>query len=795
MLYSYNWLQEYFDQKLPPAEDLANLITLHIAEVESLQKVDENLENIYLGKILSIKKHPQADRLWLTKVSLGEVGEFNIVCGGINLRKGMLAAVAVPGAKVKWHNEGDLIEIKKSKIRGEVSEGMICAPNEIGLEKLFPEYQEKEILDLSSIVLEPKVGDLISSVLGINDVLIEVENKNITNRPDLWSYLGLAREIGAILNWPIKEKKKLEVISTNKIYQGVNQENKFKVQIINKNSCLSYSLFYLTNFKISLSPFWLRKKVFLTGHHPINNLVDFTNYILFEFGQPMHAFDVEKINGSTILIRSARNNEKIEALNGKEYSLLNDDLVISDQQKSLAVAGIIGGVNSAVSEKTKDVVLEVANFNPIKIRQTSQRLQLSTDSSKLFERKINPLWTNQIIDSLPNILMNIFPECDIDLIYSESQQTKKTKIDFDFSQVSEIVGSEINNSQKILERLGFAIQDNKIVVPSWRSDISIKEDIIEEIIKINGLDKINFVLPRIILRDNNNANQVFPQNALFIREIKKFFTLALGMDEILNYSFLSSEQIKILDLVEKNLIKIRNPLSKNQIALRNSLIPGLLLNLQKNQYYFKQMNIFEVGSTYFSQIGNILAKPRSKEFLPKQEIMLSGVSTDENKDSSELFFELKGKVETFLNHWQIESSFKNSSYSFFDQCLSVKDFGFIGAIKPEIKYHLKINFPIIAFEFNIDRIIKAANKEIKYIPLRKFNLISRDLKIALNNEISYNDLVSQILAQNSKILKVELISASGNFLIIRLFLGSDKKNITDKNVNKIIEEVKSSLNL
>ncbi len=790
MIYSYNWLQEYFDHKLPSAKKIADLITLHIAEVESLKKIDEGLENIYLGKVLSIKKHSQADRLWLVEVTLGNK-KFNIVCGGINLKEGELVAVAVPGAKVKWHNQEALVEIKESKIRGEKSEGMICAPNEIGLENLFPEYQEKEILNLNSVIPESNIGLPIAKVLGLNDSLIEVENKNITNRPDLWSYLGLAREIGTILNLPITKEKEIKRHQLKELNKDIKLIQQFKANIVDKNGCLFYSLFYLDNFKIGLSPFWLRKKIFLTGHRSINNLVDFTNYVLFEFGQPMHAFDAEKINGSTILVRRAKDNEKLEALNGEKYSLSKNDLVVADQEKPLAIAGIIGGINSSVSHGTKNIVLEVATFNPIIIRQTSQKLQLSTESSKRFERNINPLWTSQIAACLHNLLKKAFSKCDCFSIFNHGWQTAEKEINFNFSRLFKIIGFEVKNTQKILKRLGFVIKGNKITVPLWRSDISIEEDIIEEIIRINGLDKLNPTLPHIILRNNNYENDGCAVNPLFVGGLKKFFTLSLSLDEVLNYSFISEEQIKAFDLSVKDLIKIKNPLSKNQIALRNSLIPGLFSNLQKNQYYFNRINIFETGSVYFTQRGSSLAKPNSGKFLPRQEIMLAGTLMDKNSKLRDLFFTFKGKIETFLDYYNINEVFKNSRHHFFDKCLSIGNIGFIGIIKPKICYQSGLNFPVVAFELNVDQIVKNINKNIKYYPLRKFNLITRDLKIKFSQNDPYGDLINKIVSSNKTILKTRLIKVLDNYLIVRLFFGRNSRNITNEEVNKIIIKMNS----
>ena len=792
MRYSYNWLQEYFNQKLPPVKDLADLITLYIAEVETVQRVDKNLENIYLGKVLSIKKHPQADRLWLVGVLLGVDKKLSIVCGGINLREGMLVAVAVPGAKVKWHNEGNLVEIKKSKIRGEESEGMICTPNEIGLEDLFPEYQEKEILDLSSTISESNIGLPIAKILGLNDSLIEIENKNITNRPDLWSYFGIAQELGAILNQPTIKWRELKEKQLNELNRSIEPQGQFKVSIIDQDDCPSYSLFYLDNFKISSSPFWLRKKIFLTGHHSINNLVDLTNYILFEFGQPIHAFDAEKIEGSTILVRQAKNNERIEALDGEVYSLLEDDLVIADSEKPLVIAGIIGGTNSAVSRATKKIILEIANFNPITVRKTSQRLKLSTESSKRFERNINPQWTQQIVSYLFDNLKKIFPKCNYSIIFNNHRSRKEEKINFDFSQLSKITGFEIKDAQDILGRLSFSTKGNQIVAPLWRSDIFVKEDIIEEIVRINGLDKINPTLPQIVLRDDNKNNSL-AENSLFIRELKNFFTLFFGLDEVLNYSFISEEQIKLFNLSIENLIKIKNPLSKNQIALRNSLIPGLFLNLQKNRYYFDQINIFEVGNIYLPQPGNVLARPNSQKFLPQQKLMIAGLSMNKNKELSDLFLILKGKIEAFLAYWNInlDQVFENNQHPFLDQCLSIGGIGFLGTIKPEISYRSKIDWPVVAFELNINQFAKNINQDIKYHPLRKFNLITRDFKIKFSQTDSYNNLINKIILSNKIILKTELISTFSSYLIIRFYFGKDNQNITNEEVNEIVRKINS----
>ena len=785
MFYSYNWLKEHFEQ-LPSLKNLADLITLRVAEVETLQKVDENLNNIFLGKIISIKRHPRADRLWLAEVSLGKKRKYQVVCGGINLKEGMLVALALPGSKVKLHNQGEIIEISKSKIRGEISDGMICAPNEIGLENLFSEYSEGEILDLSSIANSSDIGYPISEVLGLNDTLIEVENKNITHRPDLWSYLGMAREISAILDLPLKKEK--DAKSNRIISSQVNRRN-LKVKVLDRDNCLSYSIFSLTNFKISPSPFWLKRKIFLAGHHPINNLVDLTNYIMFEFGQPMHAFDRKKIKGSTLIVRSAKKGEKIRALNNQTYILTASDLVIADQNNPLVLAGVIGGESSAVDDSTEEAILEVANFNSVRIRKTSQRLQVSTDSSKRFERKINPLWTKEITANLPNILPKIFPEAIVKPIFNYQSNLEKTIISFNFLDCSKVVGAEIKSSQKILGRLGFKFQKEKVVVPVWRSDILLKEDLIEEIIRINGLDKVPSSLPRIILRSDIDEDKTL----FFIEEMKKFLALSLGMDEVLNYSFFSEEQIKLFGFSRNNLIGIKNALSKNQIALRSSLIPGLVSNLQKNQYYFKQINIFEAGSVYLATPGDILAKTGKKEFLPEQKLMVAGLIADCSLNRLNLFLTAKGKVETFLNYWRVKFCFKKTKHPWLRNCLQIGDFGFLGELDSRISYQLKIDCPVVVFELDVQKMIGQIEREIKYFLPRKFNLIIRDIKLKLSSDISYDEFLKDISRIDKRILKVEIIDVFQDYFTLRLFLGEDDKNITDQIANEIVEKVRKKL--
>ncbi len=401
MLISYNWLKKYTNLAAVDAKEVAEKLKASTVEVESMQDQGELLQNVVVGKVTVADKHPNADKLKLCKVDVGNE-ELQIVCGGSNVREGMLVAVAKVGAKVQWHGEGELIELKPTKIRGEDSFGMICASTEIGLGELFPIKDEKEILDLTEKNF--KVGLPLAQVLGLNDWVFEIDNKSLSNRGDLWGHYGMAREVAVLYN------RDLQKYETKKISQG--KEFKLEVEVTDTKLCPRYMAVAIAGIKVGTSPVWLQEKLMTLGHHPINNIVDITNYIMLDLGQPMHAFDVQKVE-EKIVVRKAKDGEKVLALDKNEYNLTSSDLVIADNKKALAIAGVMGCMNSAINNDTTSIIFESANFNAVNVRSTSTRLNLRSDSSVRFEKSLDPNTCELALQKAVELVLECCPDAKV----------------------------------------------------------------------------------------------------------------------------------------------------------------------------------------------------------------------------------------------------------------------------------------------------------------------------------------------------------------------------------------------
>jgi phenylalanyl-tRNA synthetase beta chain len=441
MKLSLNWLKEYVN--LPPnlaPSQLAYDLTMSTVEVEEIKNQASMFDKIVVGKIIEIKKHPNADKLHLVFVDVGE--KLQVVCGGTNLQEGMLVAVALIGAKVRWHGEGDLVEMVAAEIRGEKSFGMICSSNEIGLQDKFP-GGEKEILDLGAALAEKKLlpGQPLAEVLASDEMVIEIDNKSLTNRPDLWNHYGLARELSAIYKTKFKffdlEKLDKEI---KKLRNKEIKEKDLEIKILDKDLCDRYIGCMVKNIKIEPSPAWLTKKLEAVGVRSINNIVDITNYVMFDVGEPMHAFDTTKLHhaelrgsennrGTTrkIIVRGAKKGEKIMSLDGVERKLDETMLVIADEKKPIALAGIMGGEHSGVDENTVEIIFEAAHFNAVNIRKTSQKLGLRSESSIRFEKNLDVHLAELGMLRALALIKQILPQAEIGPLVDENY-VKENKI-------------------------------------------------------------------------------------------------------------------------------------------------------------------------------------------------------------------------------------------------------------------------------------------------------------------------------------------------------------------------------
>lgn len=795
MYISLNWLKEFI--KIPvkiEAEDIAQELTGHTVEVESFIQQAEQFNKVVVGKVLEVKKHPNADRLRLAVVDV-KTAKLNIVCGAPNLAVGQLVPVALVGASLP-----NGLEIKESEIRGEKSSGMICAEDELGIGK-----NHEGIIILND---KAKIGDSFAKYLKVNDIIFEVDNKSLSNRPDLLSHYGIARELSVLFDLPLKpyEKffdKKFEFLS--------DKENDFEVKIEDKEACPRYLAVKVSNLEVKDSPKWLKERLIAVNQKPVNNLVDLTNYVMLECGQPLHPFSADKLK--KIVVRRGRKNEILETLDEKERHLNEDDLVISDGQNALAVAGVMGGQTSGIKKDTKSIILESANFNAVIIRKTSQKLGLRTEASTRYEKSLDPNLTEIALFRFLVLLKDICPTMKIAsklIDVNQTSQEEKT-ISLNLDWLMKKIGQEIPADKviRILEQLGFKVIDKKtgqlaVTIPSWRAtkDVSTKEDLSEEVLRVYGYDNIKSKLPIETL----NLPEI-NEERLLERKIKNLLAFKYNLSEVYNYSFVGEDQLKKLNIDSFNHLKLLNPSSDIHTMLRQSLVPGLINNIKFNQARSESLGFFELSSVFFSVSGAIKKEANGDSTLPHQEKHLGLALAAGEVD---LFGKMKGTINNLLQNlidYEIEVEFLTATEipGWADRNRVAKinilnrEIGVVAAINKEVSSNVNLKKPTVVAEINfntlVDLILSLPRKHFREIG--KYPTVTRDLAFVLKEKILYNELKSEIVKFNSLIKSVELFDVYADNKIIsdekslafHLSFQSEEKTLTAEEVDSVIKEL------
>ncbi len=758
MLISYNWLKKYVSPLVVDAKEVAEKLKASTVEVENLQDQGELLQNIVIGKVTSEIKHPNADKLKLCKVDVGNE-ELQIVCGGSNVREGMLVAVAKVGAKVQWHGEDKLTELKPTKIRGEDSYGMICASTEIGLGELFPTKDEKEILDLTE--KNYKIGLPIAEVLGLNDWVFEIDNKSLSNRGDLWGHYGMAREVAVLYS------RDLQKYETKKITPG--KDFKLEVEVVEPKLCSRYMAVAMSGIKVGPSPVWLQEKLMTLGHHPINNIVDITNYIMLDLGQPMHAFDATKVE-EKISIRLAKIGEKIVALDKNEYELNEHDLVIADNKKALAIAGVMGGKVSSIDDGTTSIIFESANFNPISVRKTSTHLNLRSDSSVRFEKSLDPNMCEMALQKAVELVLECSPEAKVSSKVVDEKNFALTvgPIEIPFSIFEKKLGVIIPEKDiiNIFERLGFVVKSKKanlsIIIPTWRAvkDISIAEDLVEEVARFFGYNNIASALPGL----ENKPPQINRLRNLE-KNITSILVKELGYNEVYNYSFVGQDQInKLGDGIEKYL-ELDNPLSKERPFLRRNLLPNLLENVKNNIENYPVVKIFEIGKVFSTHQAGARVDNNGDILLPKQDTWLAALYAAKKDEAP--YWQVRKALESIFAelHLAIEilPADKIQTWEHPTRLALVSTFGktvgIICEINPLVSQGLGIEQRVGVLQINLITLSDLLeNKKIlsSYHPASGYPEVVRDLAFLVKKEVEHADILAVLNSADPLIAKVEL---------------------------------------
>lgn len=810
MLISYNWLKQYID--LPDSvtpEEVARKLKLGTVEVEKIINQGESLNGVVLGEIIACEKHPDADRLKVCQVKIKDE-TITIVCGGSNVSAGMFVAVAQVGASVRWHGEGEPIVLEKTKIRGVESFGMICASDEIGLGEMFPKKDEKEILDLTEMAKKNKIkaGTDLAQVLGLNDAILDIDNKSLSNRPDLWGHYGLAREVAALSHKKVKDYK-------NKNFKIKDVKNKLEVVIEDKKLCPRYMAVAVEGVKIEESPEWLKNKLIAVGLRPINNIVDITNYVMYDLGEPMHAFDAEKIKNKEdkfkIIVKRAFDQEKFKTLDGVERTLDLEMLVIASEDKTLALAGIMGGEESGITNDTNMVVFESANFEHGCIRRASTALGLRTDSSARFEKSLDPNLCETALKKALELTLQICPKARIasQIIDIGNYAVNVGPIELPFNFVFKKLGVQIPEKEivKILTALGFKLKPKKdswqVEIPTWRAtkDITIPEDLIEEVARIYGYEKITSTLPKFKI-----TPPIVNSLRLIENQVMDVLVKELGYNEVYNYSFVSSKQIENLgDKVEKYL-ELDNPLSKEKPYLRRNLILNLIENVKKNLSNFEVVKIVESGKIILSEESGMRVNLKGDELLPKQDTVLTAVYASKKDDVP--FWNSRRALEFLSLHFnfnfEIVDLEKSAGYVHLGRSGEIKIKNkTVGAIyelnpKTQAKFDLDARLGVLEINLNsLNEVLLIDSFAKKYQPLPIYPEVERDLAIVVKKEIKSGEIIKEILNSSSLIKEVVLfdvyegkhIGDDEKSLAFHLIFADREKTLTTLEIDEAIKKV------
>lgn len=737
MKISLNWLKDYVDLSDQKPEELGLKFTMASAEIETVEDLGKSFDKVVTAKILEIAPHPDADKLQVTKVNNGtEV--LQVVCGAKNIKVGQVVPLAQVGAVLP----GDF-KIKVSNKRGVESFGMLCAASELGVSG---DSEGILILDENTELGKP-FGDLI----GKNDFVIDIDNKSLTHRPDLWGHYGIAREISAILGRSFRKHDfNIPDLDEEKV--------KINVTIEDKELCQRYSAMAFDNIKITESPDWLKERLTNIGAKPINNVVDATNYIMFELGQPVHSFDGNKIKDHTIVIRRAKEDETLTTLDEVERKLNGEMLVIADNENPIALAGIMGNQNSEVDENTTFVILESANFNPANVRRTALALGLRTEASSRFEKSLDPEMTVQAISRFYNLLKETCPDIKVVSKLVDIDYSNKTPVYVDVSRqfINKRLGTSISAEfiETTLERLGFNVEklENecyRLKVPTYRAtkDIAIAEDIVEEIGRVFGYDNITPIAPKLDVK----PLQEDPKHILR-RKIREVLSTGLGFREVYNYSFNGAQQLEKLELNLSDHIKLRNPLSADQEFMRTSLIPNMLDVVSKNIRNVQKFNIYELGKVFLKNPENL-----EKEYLCAFIV--------EKKSEAPLFFEAKSYLESLMDKLGI-----NDYEVRLPQANEIKDIfyhpgrtgviaqrritmGYISEIHPSVTQDFGINAVISFIYLDVDSLLEVNRKKDKFRELPKYPHVPFDVSTIVDKRTAVSDVIKTIEKVNKQLIR------------------------------------------
>ncbi len=796
MKLSLNWIKDYV--QLPDDMDLNRLaydLTMSTVEVEGAEHLAERFEKMIVGDIKEVLPHPNADKLRVCRVDIGEGEIKDIVCGGSNLEVGMKVVVACPGAMVRWHGEGEPVEIKNAKLRGVESFGMICASVEVGLADLFPAADDHEIMDVTAF--DVPAGTPIAQAFDLDDIILEIDNKSMTNRPDLWGHYGIARELAALYDLPLVPFEKY-VPETDAEYD---------VRILDVERCPRYIGAKVEGLSVKPSPFKMQTRIWRVGMRPINALVDVTNYVMLATGQPTHVFDSNHIIDH-IEVRRANEGEKLQLLNSKELALSTDDLVIADAEGAVALAGVMGGAKDSVLPETDSVILEVANFESRGVRRAALRYDNRTEASSRYEKAVDPERCDQALSLAMQLFSELYPDMKVSAfkdLYEKKLERKEIDVEFDW--LDRRLGKRIPQEivAKKLGTMGYEVTFTEtgmhIVVPTWRStgDVSIKADIMEEVARMYGYE--NFEATTIITSFDGAINQL---SVDLVRRVKEYLAFRCNMQEIFTYPWMSDEFVHALMPGTDGILALATPPSPSEKYVRSSLLPNICKAIVKNERNFDEFDIFEEAQIF---LDSDYTSDYAGEKLPAQKKHLGCAFVGSSDSISELFRRAKGVIGSMSRYTHMEAfTFEKTEKPYWADetvwlniCLNGKKIGDLALLskKAALACGIKVLSAVLV-ELDMDEFIPFKSRTNRFAHTPEFPMNDYDISFLVDSMVKWDDICNAVLAKKNELLrdvkfvdeyKGKQIPAGKKSVTIRLVIGSDEKTLTSQEIEQVANSV------
>lgn len=796
MKISLNLVKKFIDlpSDLTPKQ-IAYDLTMRTVEVEDVEDTSLKFHDIVVGEVKEVKAHPNADALRICMVDCGEDEIKQIVCGGSNLYAGEKVVVSKPGAEVYWHGESELVKIKESKLRGEPSFGMICGASEVYLDGFFSTEDEHLIVDISDYDCYP--GQNIAELIGMKDFVFEVDNKSLTNRPDLWGHYGIARELSAIYDLELKPLDKF-VAPELPLYP---------IEIEDTEKCPRYTGLKIDNISIKESPIWMKADIINAGMRPINAIVDITNYVLLAIGQPEHAFDSSHVEGGKIVVRNAKEGEKLLLLNNANLDLTTDDLVICDTVEPMGLAGIRGGIKDSILPTTTSVLLEVANFTASTIRKTEKRFNEKTDAGIRYEKGLD---TQRVADGLAlsmKLFKELFPECEFTAfadVYPTA--TERAEIDLEREFLDTRLGKVIDDDtmDRILTKLGYEYSyDGKVYhcfAPTWRStgDVSIKDDIMGDIARILCYESFE-ARPLPV----NFESAVRQPDFLLERRLKEYLAFRCGFNEIFTYPWVDEKYLNAAKVDFDKCVRLATPPSPETAHLRPSLVPGCLEAIEKNLRYFDEFKIFEAAQCF--EKGEY-HQSCEEEVLPVHKNLVGGAIV--GKDPIKIFFQMKGVIEGISSYCHCDAlSFKEGvikptwadSKVYLNIMNGKEVVGAIGLASVQALSDAGIKRTNAAvFQLNLDKIHALASRDNSFEHLPVYPLVEQDLSLLVDETITFAQVKESIKYMVKSLRFVEeyrgkQIPEGKKSLMIKIKIGNDDSTMSAKQIEKKMKGIINQL--